>query len=86
MERLNVGHWYDTVRKEEKTEWNIQGTRLLHIETSYGDGDNRQVINRYYSNGNLAQRLATYNEEQIDFRYSLNGISYLKSKTIHQKL
>lgn len=86
MERLNLGHWYDTLRKEEKTEWNIQGTRLLHIETSYGDGDNRQVIKRYYSNGNLAQRLATYNEEQIDFRYSLNGISYLKSKTIHQKL
>jgi antitoxin component YwqK of YwqJK toxin-antitoxin module len=86
MERLHLGHWYDGHRKEEKTEWNIQGTRLLHIESSYGDGNNRQVIKRYYSNGNLAQRLATYNEEQIDFRYSLNGISYLKSRTVNQKL
>jgi antitoxin component YwqK of YwqJK toxin-antitoxin module len=86
MERLNLGHWYDALRKEEKTEWNIQGTRLLYIEITHGNGNNYQDVKRYYSNGNLSHREINNNKEHTDLRYSFDGKNYVKSRMVNQQL
>ena len=86
MERLNIGRWDDMIRNEQITEWNIQGTRLLYIEITHGNGNNYQDVKRYYSNGNLSHREINNNKEHTDLRYSFDGKNHVKSRMINQQL
>lgn len=86
MERLNRGRWDDMIRNEQITEWNIQGTRLLYIEITHGNGNNYQDVKRYYSNGNLSHREINNNKEHTDLRYSFDGKNHVKSRMINQQL
>ena len=86
MERLNIGRWDGMIRNEQITEWNIQGTRLLYIEITHGNGNNYQDVKRYYSNGNLSHREINNNKEHTDLRYSFDGKNHVKSRMINQQL
>ena len=86
MERLNIGRWDGMIRNERITEWNIQGTRLLYIEITHGNGNNYQDVKRYYSNGNLSHREINNNKEHTDLRYSFDGKNYVKSRMVNQQL
>ena len=86
MERLNIGRWDGMIRNERITEWNIQGTRLLYIEITHGNGNNYQDVKRYYSNGNLSHREINNNKEHTDLRYSFDGKNHVKSRMINQQL
>ena len=86
MERLNIGRWDGMIRNEQITEWNIQGTRILYIEITHGNGNNYQEVKRYYSNGNLSHREINNNKEHTDFRYSFDGKNYVKSRMVNQQL
>jgi antitoxin component YwqK of YwqJK toxin-antitoxin module len=86
MERLNIGRWDGMIRSERITEWNIQGTRLLYIEITHGNGNNYQDVKRYYSNGNLSHREINNNKEHTDLRYSFDGKNHVKSRMINQQL